>query len=63
MSFYTDKSFYIMRTDALDRFGTKVENRFLKSEIEKLLIDNGFKDIIFSPKEPFGMLLQKKNNF
>ena len=60
LSFYTDKSFYIMRTDALDRFGTKVENRFLKSEIEKLLIDNGFKDIIFSPKEPFWHVIAKK---
>ena len=60
LSFYADKSFYIMRTDALDRFGTKVENRFLKTEIEKLLLENGFKDIVFSPKEPFWHVIAKK---
>lgn len=60
LSFYADKSFYIMKTDALDRFGTKVENRFLKIEIEKLLSDNGFKDIIFSSKEPFWHVIAKK---
>ena len=59
LSFYADKSFYIMRTDALDRFGTK-ENRFLKTEIEKLLLENGFKDIVFSPKEPFWHVIAKK---
>lgn len=60
LSFYTDKSFYIMKTDALDRFGTKVENRFLKKEIENLLLDSGFKDIKFSVNEPFWHVIAKK---
>ena len=28
LSFYRDRSFYMMRTDALDRFGTRLEQRF-----------------------------------
>jgi SAM-dependent methyltransferase len=30
LSLYRDKSFYTMRTDALDRFGTRLEKRFTK---------------------------------
>ena len=37
LSNYKDKSFYTMRTDALDRFGTKLESRFTKKEIEEML--------------------------
>ena len=32
LSDYKNKSFYTMRTDALDRFGTKLEKRFSKKE-------------------------------
>lgn len=28
LSYYRDKPFYVMRTDALDRFGTRLEQRF-----------------------------------
>ena len=28
LAYYRDKSFYVMRTDALDRFGTRLEHRF-----------------------------------
>ena len=38
LSYYKDKSFYTMRTDSLDRFGTKLEKRFTKSEILEILI-------------------------
>lgn len=50
---YKDKSFYTMKTDALDRFGTKLEKRFSKKDIYELLINNGFKDITFSDKSPY----------
>ena len=33
-SCYADKSFYVMRTDAYDRFCTRLEKRFTRSEIE-----------------------------
>ena len=45
-------SFYTMRTDSLDRFGTRFEKRFTQKEIEVMLKNAGFKDIIFSKEQP-----------
>ncbi|HTE77089.1 MAG TPA: methyltransferase domain-containing protein [Xanthobacteraceae bacterium] len=53
LSYYADKSFYVMRTDAYDRFCTHLEKRFRRSEIERMLAGAGFKDITFSNQEPF----------
>ena len=60
LSFYKNKSFYTMRTDSLDRFGTKLEKRFTKLEIENLLSLSGFKDIKFSEKTPFWVATCRK---
>lgn len=49
---YRNKPFYFMKTDALDRFGTKLEKRFSKKEIVALLEEAGFEDISFSNKMP-----------
>jgi ubiquinone/menaquinone biosynthesis C-methylase UbiE len=53
LSIYEDKSFYTMRTDALDRFGTKTEKRYSRVEIEKMMNNAGLKDIVFNDNEPF----------
>ena len=53
LSFYGDKSFYTMRTDALDRFGTSLEQRFSKIEITEMLVKAGFTQISFSDREPY----------
>lgn len=53
LSDYRDKSFYIMRTDALDRFGTRLEKRFLRSEIMDMMHRAGFEQISFSDGAPF----------
>jgi SAM-dependent methyltransferase len=53
LSYYADKSFYVMRTDAYDRFCTRLEKRFRRNEIERMLAATGFKDINFSNQEPF----------
>jgi hypothetical protein len=42
-----------MRTDSLDRFGTKLEQRFTKVEIENMMRAAGLKDIKFSSSVPF----------
>ena len=60
LSFYKSESFYTMRTDSLDRFGTKLEKRFSKQEIIELLSSAGFKDIKFSKKMPFWVAICKK---
>jgi ubiquinone/menaquinone biosynthesis C-methylase UbiE len=53
LSYYADKSFYVMRTDAYDRFCTRLEKRFRRSEIERMLTRAGFKNVTFSDKQPF----------
>ncbi|MFH1005268.1 MAG: class I SAM-dependent methyltransferase [Bacteroidota bacterium] len=53
LSYYIDKSFRIIRNDALDRFGTTLEQRFSKKEINKMMIDAGLYNIIFSDNPPF----------
>ena len=53
LNYYKDKSFKVMRLDSLDRFGTKLEKRFSKNEIRKMLENAGLKDIKFSNRRPF----------
>ena len=53
LSFYRHLSFYVMRTDARDRFGTKIEHRFSRAEIEEMMMSAGLTDITFSPTSPF----------
>lgn len=50
---YRRCSFYTMRTDALDRFGTKLEQRFTRKEIEAMMKRCGLSDIIFSQTSPY----------
>ena len=60
LSFYKNESLYTMRTDSLDRFGTKLEKRFSKKEISKLLYSSGFKEVKFSEIMPFWVAICKK---
>lgn len=53
LSNYKDKSFYTMSTDSLDRFGTRLEQRFTKLEIKEMMIKSGLDNISFSPNAPF----------
>ena len=50
---YRHDSFYIMRNDALDRFGTRLEHRFTRAEIEAMMHDAGFERITFSEAAPY----------
>lgn len=63
LSDYRNKSLYIMQNDALDRFGTKLEQRFSKAEITTMLRNAGFERIIFSDTTPFWTCISyKKTN-
>ncbi|KQZ02596.1 2-polyprenyl-3-methyl-5-hydroxy-6-metoxy-1,4-benzoquinol methylase [Pseudolabrys sp. Root1462] len=53
LAFYRDKPFYVLRTDAYDRFSTRLEQRFSKLEIQAMLLRAGFTDIRFSDHEPY----------
>ena len=50
---YRNASFYTMRTDALDRFGTRLEQRFTQREIADMLHAAGFIEVRFSPAAPY----------
>ncbi len=48
LSQYRGRSFYVMRTDALDRFGTRLERRFTKQEMREMMQNAGLRNILFS---------------
>lgn len=63
LSYYRDKSFYTMRTDSLDRFGTRLEQRYTRQQIADMMHAAGLINILFSDKAPFWVALGfKKNN-
>jgi SAM-dependent methyltransferase len=53
LSVYRARSFYVMRTDALDRFGTQLEHRFTAAQIHQMLTDAGLEKIRFSDRPPY----------
>ena len=53
LSTYRRHSFYTMRTDALDRFGTTLEKRFTRKEISAIMQAAGLECIRFSEGEPY----------
>jgi SAM-dependent methyltransferase len=61
---YKDLSFHVMRNDALDRFGTTLEQRFTQAEIVQMLTSAGLtqESVRFSKGEPFWTFSAKKSN-
>ena len=53
LGYYAGRSLYTMRTDAYDRFGTRLEQRFTRDQIASMLKRSGFEDVLFSESEPF----------
>ena len=53
LSQYQTSSFYTLRTDALDRFGTPLERRFSRVEVERMMLTAGLHDVRFSESVPF----------
>ena len=60
LSYYVDKRFYIQRNDALDRFGTPLEQRFSKEKIRFMMEKSGLSDIIFSEHVPYWHAIGRK---
>ena len=58
--FYKNLTFYHMRNDALDRFGTKVEKRYSKKQIISMMKKAGLNRIKFSRNEPFWCVIGHK---
>jgi len=53
LGFYRHMSFYTMRTDALDRFGTPLEQRFTRQQIQDMMESAGLAQIRFSDHAPY----------
>ena len=60
LSYYHNKSLTIIRNDALDRFGTPLEKRFSRAQIEVMLKEAGFTGIVFSESTPFWHCIAQK---
>lgn len=61
LSSYRNTSFYTMRTDARDRFGTPLEQRFTRNEIAEMMKAAGLENIRFSNSFPFWCAVGYKN--
>lgn len=53
LSYYRKHSFYTMRTDSRDRFGTPLEQRFTRAQIQQMMEAAGLCNIEFSAQAPF----------
>tara|TARA_A100001011_G_scaffold295387_1_gene307685 strand:+ start:125 stop:295 length:171 start_codon:yes stop_codon:yes gene_type:complete len=51
-----------MRTDALDRFGTRLEQRFTRNEIKNMMQNAGLENIEFSNSKPFWVAVGNKSS-
>lgn len=53
LSHYRNHSFYTMRTDSRDRFGTPLEQRFTRAQISSMMEAAGLQQVRFSDNAPF----------
>jgi SAM-dependent methyltransferase len=53
LAYYRDRSFYVMRNDALDKFGTRLEQRFTQAEMRAMMTRCGLEQIVFNQHMPF----------
>ncbi len=57
---YEPVSFYVIRNDSLDRFGTPLEQRFSKKQIWDMMTEAGLTEIIFSDRLPYWHAVGRK---
>lgn len=60
LSDYRNKPFYQSQNDALDRFGTRLEQRFSKAQISDMLNNAGLENITFSEGTPYWCCISYK---
>jgi SAM-dependent methyltransferase len=53
LSEYRERTFYTMKTDALDRFGTRLERRFTAVEVRAMMEAAGLRDVRVDSTAPF----------
>jgi len=62
LSYYRNCSFYTMRTDARDRFGTPLEQRFTREQVIAMCQAAGLIDLKFSDHAPYWCVVGFKSN-
>lgn len=60
LSYYRRTPFSRLRWEALDRFGTPLEQRFSRSEIERMMRESGLGEIRFQETEPYWIAIGRK---
>lgn len=58
--FYRNTSFYVMRTDSRDRFGSPLEKRYSKNQIYQMMKEAGLEKIKFKNSVPFWTVIGYK---
>src|SRR5262249_19580732 len=53
LSFYRGATFYTMRTNALDRFGTRLEQRFTAEQIRQIMTGANLVDVRLNDSPPY----------
>jgi SAM-dependent methyltransferase len=53
LSSYADRSFRTMRNDSLDRFGTRLEKRFTRTDVVQLMERAGLEEVRVADSAPF----------
>jgi len=53
LSAYRNAAFYTMRTDSLDRFGTRLEQRFTAAQVREMMVAAGLQRVVVSPDPPY----------
>ena len=62
LHYYSDKSWRVIRNDALDRFGTPLEQRFTRAEIAEMMAASGLADLRFSDRMPMWHVVGRKGS-
>lgn len=57
---YRNRDYYVLRTDALDRFGTRLEQRFTREQITTMMQNAGLTNIRFSDECPYWVAVGEK---
>ncbi|MDP4283945.1 MAG: class I SAM-dependent methyltransferase [Bacteroidota bacterium] len=60
LSSYHNKSFFIIRNDSLDRFGTRLEQRFSATQVREMMENAGLTNIVISSDVPYYHAIGKK---
>jgi ubiquinone/menaquinone biosynthesis C-methylase UbiE len=60
LSVYQSQTFFIIRNDALDRFGTTLEQRFSRTEIRAMMQNAGLEEIVIADTLPYWHAVGKR---